>query len=249
MRAPLLLVLALLAAGCTAPEVQPDSGRDSVATDAAGLRPIEQTFTGTATGTPAMPGVSEFVMKVPSGAVGVNGTLTWNSPAPARLRLELLDPRGDVAATGWQEADGRISLATVDPPKPGEWTFRVTAQAAVNVPFSLVGRVELLVPDSNVVRDSVELGPASFYEINLIMEGNASFTLLLASGAPVRWDIHSHPPEGLKTWRSGEATEVNETFTAPERGVYSILFENPGATPVTVEYDVTGRFRMHSHGG
>lgn len=248
MRAPVLLVLMLLVAGCAAPEEAPGAARAPVATDAAGLRPVEETFTGTAMGTPVAPGVAEFKMKVPSGAVGVNGTLEWDAPA-ARMRLELLDEDGELAATGWQEADGRISLATVDPPRPGEWTFRVVAQLAANVPFTLTGRVELLVPEHNVVRDTVELGAASFYEINLIMEGNASFVFTFASDAPVRWDIHSHPPEGLKEWRAGEGAEANETFTAPERGVYSVLLENPGAVPARVDFDVVGAFRIHSHGG
>lgn len=243
-----LLVLALLVAGCAAPALEGEADRAPVSTDAAGMRPIEKTFTGSVSSPPLGSGVAEFALEVPSGAVGVNGTLTWSSPG-ARLRLELVNPRGEIAATGWQEADGRVSLATVDPAKPGTWTFRVMGQTAVNVPFTLVGRVELIVPENNLVRDTVELGAASFYEINLIMEANASFTFRLDADAPVRWDIHSHPPSGLKKWDGGESASVDTSFTAPERGVYSVLFENPGATPVRVDYEVAGRFRMHSHGG
>lgn len=247
---PLLLLLALaLAAGCLGADAPaPDAPREDVQTDAAGLRPITARFTGSALGTPVSPDVQEFRFDVPSGAVGVNGTLAWDSPA-ARFDLVLLDPRGDVAAEGYRDASGALVVATVDPPRPGAWVYRVVAETALNVPFTLEVAADLIVPEHNVIDKRMTLGQRGFYEVNLILEGNASFAFSFNSSQPLRWDIHSHPPEGLKIWQEGEAASASVAFTAPARGVYSILWENTAPLPAELAFRVDGRFRVHSHAG
>lgn len=245
-----LLVLSLLSAGCLARD--DGGGDDPLApderTDDASLRPLAETFSGTATGNPAMQGQYDFPFEVPSGAVGLNGTLSWDGPV-ARMRLELLDPSGKVAETGRADPDGRVVLATVDPPKPGTWTYRVTAIMAVNVPFTLEAVADLIVPAQNVDRQTRTLGAASFYEINLILEEGASFNFSFEATGPVKWDVHSHPPGGVKYWQEGEGESGGASFTAPSRAVYSVLFENPGAQDLTLRYEILGRFRLHSHSG
>lgn len=248
---PALVAALVLASGCISSESPPadeGQGAPDLRTDEAGLRPIEESFTGTATGTPAQPGVYEFPFVVPSGAVGLNGTLS-TSAAGARLGLALVDPDGKVAESGYRDADGNLVVATVEPPKPGEWKYRVTATLAVNAPFRLDAVAELIVPADNVDRKTMTLGAASFYEINLILEQDASFNVSFTSSGPVKWDVHSHPGGRVKYWHEDEGTEGETSFTAPERGVYSVLFENAGATDVELRYEVVGRFRLHSHGG
>jgi hypothetical protein len=248
---PAVLALLVLLPGClssseeppAAPSAQPDT-----TTDDASLRPLTQQFTGTATATPAQPYTKEFPFAVPSGAVGVNGTLSWSVPA-ARMGLELVDPDGKVVERGYQDAEGRLVVATVEPPMPGEWKYRVTSTVAVNVSFRLDAVAELIVPADNVDRQTRTVGAASFYEINLILEKDAGLNFTFSSTGPVAWDVHSHPKSGVKYWHQGRGTEAAQSFTAPERGVYSILFENEGAADVEVRYDVTGRFRLHSHSG
>ena len=248
-RLSLVLLLLALLPGCLSgeapqgPPAQPDAR-----TDDASLRPVTERFTGTATGTPAQPGAYEFAFTVPSGAVGLNGTLAFDDPA-ARLGLELVGPDGPVVERGRADADGNLVVATVEPPKPGEWKYRVTATLAVNAPFTLDAVAELIVPADNVDRRTLTLGAASFYEINLILEKDAAFNFTFSSTGPVKWDVHSHPKGGVKYWYEGEGTEGAQSFTAPDRGVYSVLFENPGATDVQLHYEVRGRFRLHSHSG
>lgn len=246
---PLVLALLVLLPGCLSGEKSPPApSTPSETTDDASLRPVTQRFTGTALGTPAQPYVKEFPFPVPSGAVGLNGTLSWSLPA-ARLGLQLLDPDGKVVMEGYRDAEGRLVVATVEPPKPGEWRYRVTSTVAVNVSFQLDAVAELIVPASNVDRQTRVVGARSFYEVNLILEKDASFNFTFTSTGPVAWDVHSHPKSGVKYWQEGRGTEASQSFTAPERGVYSILFENEGATDVEVRYEVTGRFRLHSHSG
>lgn len=247
MRLVVLLLPLVLVAGCLGGEevAPPPAGpREQVATDAASLRPIEETFTGEVSGTPVAPGVVEFEFSVPTGAVGVNGTLSWELPV-AQLGLELVDPNGEVVDTGYQEAEGRLVVATVDLPPSGTWTFRVLGETPVPTTFTLDAVAELLVPENNVVAKTVTVG--AFYEVNLIMEANATFRFAFNATQPVKWDVHSHPPEGLKYWDQGEGTTADGSFTAPDRGIYSILWENAGPVPAELSFELTGRFRLHSH--
>lgn len=217
---------------------------------------MEERFGGSATGTPAAPFVEDFSFEVPRGAVGVNGTLAWEKPpvdAPFGLadtfEFALLDPSGEVVADGYPDVNGHLIVVTVEPPKPGTWTFRVSSSVAANTPFTVDAVAELIVPENNTIVKSVELGQRSFYEVNLILEEGASFSFSFNASAPVSWDIHSHPPEGVKEWETGEGTTAATSFTAPSRDVFSILWENTGALPVELTFEVYGKFRIHSHSG
>lgn len=244
----LVLCALVLAAGCVsapAPEAAPPPDQQ---TDAAGLREITARVDGTATATPVMPFVREVPFEVPAAAVGVNGTLRVLDPV-ARFSLVLLDARGEVAAEGYRDENGDLVVVTVDPPRAGTWTFVITAQLAADAAYTLDAAAQLLVPDDNLVRRSIELGQASFYELNMILEEGATFSWAWNASAPVRWDVHSHPEGGVKIWEEGEGTSGAGSFTAPARAVYSILWENPGAFPVDLDVHVQGRFRVHSHAG
>lgn len=248
------LVLALTAGCLGADAPTPDGPRDEVETDAASTRPIAETFSGSATGTPAQPFQQDFAFEVPRGAVGVNGTLAWEKPpvdAPFGLAdtfdLALLDPDGELVAEGYSDVEGHLIVATIEPPKPGTWTFRVTAAVAASTPFTLDAVAELIVPDDNTIVKALEL--RAFYEVNLILEEGAAFSFSYNASAPVAWDIHSHPPEGVKYWEEGEGATGSASFTAPSRDVFSILWENTGALPVELSFEVRGKFRTHSHSG
>ena len=252
----LVLVLVLAAAGCFAPEAPAEGPRGETQTDAASTRPVVEQFAGSATGTPAQPFEEGFAFEVPSGAVGVNGTLSWDKPpvdAPFGLadtfEFALLDPEGEVVAEGYPDVNGHLIVVTLDPPRPGTWTFRVRSVAAANTAFTVDAVAELIVPEDNAVVKSLELGQRSFYEVNLILEEGASFSFSFNASGPVVWDIHSHPPEGLKTWEEGEGTTGGSAFTAPSRDVFSILWSNEGALPVELSFEIFGKFRIHSHSG
>lgn len=256
MRTLPLLFIAILLAGCATDAPEGEAPRNDTQTDDASTRPIVETFEGTSTGTPATPDEQAFTFTVPRGAVGVNGTLVYDAPeaplpvgAARPFELELRDPDGEVVATGYQDVEGNLIVATVEPPKAGDWTFIVRGVAAVNAGFRLDAVAELIVPANNIVAKSLSLGQRSFYEVNLILEGNASFAFSYNASAPLAWDIHSHPPAGLKEWDAGEGATGAANFTAPERDVYSILWENPGALPADLAFEITGAFRIHSHSG
>lgn len=243
----LALAVLALAAGCVGGDPAPEEGPQGDArTDDMTSRSVEADFSGTALSTPAQPAAQEFEFDVPTGAVGVNATLTWTSPA-ARFRLELVDPDGEVAATGFGEKQGQMSAATVEPPRSGTWLVRVVPTLAVNEPFKVHAVAELIVPEDNVVRQTTTLRTPGFNEANLIMEANATFTFAFNATGDVKWDIHSHPGSEVKYWDQGTAPSAEGAFTAPERGIYSILFQNQGPVPVDITFEVKGKFRLHSH--
>lgn len=249
-----LLAIALLAAGCLGPEPAPETPREDTETSEATSRPIQAQFTGSATATPAQPFVQDFPVEVPRGAVGVGGNLSWERPpidAPLGLAntfdFALVDPDGEVVDDGYTDVDGKIVVTTIDPPRPGEWIFRVSSDAALDTPFKVDTEIVLLVPEHNTIVKSLEL--RAFYEVNLILEEGDSFSFSYNSTDAVNWDIHSHPPEGVKYWEEGTGTTGASSFTAPARDVYSILWENAAALPVQLSFEVDGKFRTHSHSG
>lgn len=251
------LALALVSGCLGQPDAPDGEPRGDVRTDDASTRPVTQRFSGSATGSPVAPFDARHPFEVPRGAVGVNGTLSYARPAadiPVRaarpFALELLDPDGEVVATGYEDVEGRLVVATVDPPKPGAWTFVVrSTTTVVEMEYALDAVAELIVPEHNLVVKSVTLGQRSFYEVNLILEADSSFVFSFNASAPVRWDVHSHPPEGVKEWEAGEGTAGGASFVAPARDVYSILWENGGALPIELRFEVDGKFRIHSHSG
>lgn len=247
MRRLLALACIVLVAGCVGEDPAPQSQPQGDArTDAMSSRTLEADFSGSALATPAQPQVHDFPFAVPTGAVGVNATLEWGSPA-ARFDLVLIDPDGETAAEGYDEREGRLVAATVDPPRSGEWTLRVTASLAVNVPFTLHAVAELIVPEDNLVRQTATLRTPGFNEVNVIMEENATFTFAFNATGDVKWDVHSHPPGGVKYWDQGTGASHAGSFTAPARGIYSLLFQNQGAVPVEITFEMRGKFRLHSH--
>lgn len=242
-----IVLVTLLSAGClggTMPASE-DTPED-VATTEADLRAITASFSGTVTATPATPDVQEFFFDVPTGAVGVNATLAWQTPV-ARFGFELIDPYGELTARGYAERQGRLVVATVEPPKSGEWTLRVIGQLAIDEAFTIEAAAELLVPKDNLVRQSTQMRPGGYNEVNVIMEAGATFAFSFTSSDDVDWDVHSHPDNRVKYWEQGTGTSAESSFTAPERGIYSLMFHNPNALPVDLTFEMTGEFRLHSH--
>lgn len=246
MRRFLALLLAALAAGCVSEVPVAAPRTEDARTDDMSSRVLEADFSGSALATPAAPQAHEFPFDVPTGAVGVNATLTWTAQA-ARFQLVLVDPDGEERARGATEKAGQMSAATVDPPRSGTWTLRVVASVAVNAPFNLHAAAELIVPEDNLVRQTTTLRTPGFNEVNVIMEANHTFTFAFNATGDVKWDVHSHPGNQVKYWDQGTAASHAGSFTAPERGIYSLLFQNQGAVPVELTFEMRGRFRLHSH--
>ena len=88
---------------------------------------------------------------------------------------------------------------------------------------------------------SFGLAPGKFAEANLQMKRGATVTATFAEGsADLTWDIHSHDHSGeTKIHDHGVGGSGTVEFTAPEDGVFSILWKNGGATLSSLEVSIS----------
>ncbi|MFO1532778.1 MAG: hypothetical protein ABR562_03630 [Thermoplasmatota archaeon] len=89
---------------------------------------------------------------------------------------------------------------------------------------------------------TLEPGPDGFAEVNLVMAANATvaWSWTMTGGANY-FDVHSHAGGAVvEHVRKLDQAKDAGNFTAPKAGQYSLLWENYGAEPVSLHYEVTG---------
>ena len=237
----LVVGVTFLLAGCLAEstELSPTSTPD----DETLFRPVSYEFNDefVAGGLDAP---KTFPFQVPAGADEVAALLTWTIPG-AVLEFQLENPNGTTIATGFAETDQRRYVATPDLPMAGNWTATVTATRGVDVHFTLNMTARQGV-DHGPIRQEYTIGRGAFAEINLNMIPGDIFDYVWNADADLYFNIHFHGENGTErpVEFRGRAHEGN--FTAPDRQVYSLLWRNEGLTPVRVEADVEGDYRLHS---
>jgi hypothetical protein len=86
---------------------------------------------------------------------------------------------------------------------------------------------------------SVVLEPGAFLELNALFPAGAHLDATFVSDGPLDWNIHSHPPEGLKIHRSGRSSHDGVHFIPPAAGTYSLMFQNERSLqPVRLHLEV-----------
>lgn len=245
-RPPVLVAVVLMAAlaGCLTPDTQ--GGDTDITTDAddgTAFEPVTETFSDTFRVAPA-DGPFVYPFEVPNGTGEIEGILTWSAPG-ASLGFTLRDPDGDVQATGWGESDTHRYVTTTAPPVPGAWEAVVTASRGANVAFALDVTMREAVP-YGPIDVTYEVPARDFVEINLNMMPNDTFGFSWSSGADLYFNVHFHGEDGTERPIESTGTALAGNFTAPATEVYSLLWRNEGALPVTVEVSVDGTYRLHS---
>ena len=95
-----------------------------------------------------------------------------------------------------------------------------------------------------------DVQPGAFAEANFTMSKGSSVTVTFAKGsAGIAWDVHSHDHSGgTKIHDRGDGGDGTVEFTAPEDGVFSILWKNSGAAPTSLDVSVElgAGARIHS---
>lgn len=218
---------------------------------------VVEKFHGVLTGATAQ-GVSQaFPFEVPPGTTAIKARLAWSSPE-ANLGLVLQDPKDRVVESGFRETATTRAFATVEPPSPGRWTLRVLANRAIQEPFEAQVAVTARSADHSRIEERYQIqplvspsgvflvSPVGFAEVNLILEAGQSFNYTWTSDQPVYFNIHYHDGDQTVTSVEKRGTSDTGTFVAPERQVFSPLWENEAPTPVTVHAKVDGVFREHS---
>ena len=115
--------------------------------------------------------------------------------------------------------------------------------AACSAPPS--GLVDSAADDPN---RHIGIAPGGFTEVNLNMGSQDTVTATFETdGAALRWDVHSHPGD-VVIHDEGVAAAGLISFTAPEAGQFSVLWENQGSSAIvlTVRVDLTGTAEIAS---
>jgi hypothetical protein len=223
----ILLVVALVLAGCASPSAQ--------------TRDITLFGSAIASGAPFR---AAHPVVVPAQTSGINATLAWNGSSAA-LGMEIYAPNGSRAASAAPSSAGPLGIAVFDAPVPGTWALYVYGDVAATTGYELRIRLPEKEPVTNTMSRIADVRPGSFVELNFLMAKGATMRYTLDATKPVRWDVHSHPGSDVKTWDQGaNATHAGGTFTATEETVYSVLAMPQGETS-RVRIDVVGRIEPY----
>ena len=86
-----------------------------------------------------------------------------------------------------------------------------------------------------------QIEPGNFAEANFKMKKDSTVTVAFSKGAAdLVWDVHSHDHSGgTKIHDKGTGGDGTVEFTAPEDGVFSVLWKNNGSTGTPLDVSVT----------
>ncbi len=88
---------------------------------------------------------------------------------------------------------------------------------------------------------SFQVEPDKFAEANFKMKKGSTVTVTFSKGvADIAWDVHSHDHSGgTKIHDKGTGGDGTVEFTAPEDGVFSVLWKNGGSTATPLDVSIT----------
>jgi hypothetical protein len=86
-----------------------------------------------------------------------------------------------------------------------------------------------------------EVEPGKFAEANFEMKKGSTVTVGFEKGSgDIAWDVHSHDHSGgTKIHDQGQGGAGSVVFTAPEDGMFSVLWKNGGTTATPLDVSVT----------
>src|SRR5688572_23875125 len=103
-------------------------------------------------------------------------------------------------------------------------------------------------PASRDIFTALVVAPGEFAEIDLTMAKGAAATAVFTSTDAAAWDVHSHAGEQVTVHAEGSSAADSVRFVAERDGMYSFMWQNKGAGPLTldVELQTEGRVDLHS---
>jgi hypothetical protein len=119
----------------------------------------------------------------------------------------------------------RASCGNHEPGKCASMNAAPPSAASSDKPLSLT-RIETIAPGKAV-------------EVNLSFRSASKARATFKASGPVAWNVHSHPASGLVEHQKGTTATGEIAFEPPSPGVYSFMWKNDGATPVTLEINVS----------
>lgn len=199
--------------------------------------------TGQLTSSPLSPSASTGSFDVPAGTVTLNATLTW-TPAQTQLRMDLTAPGGQ-KVTAPNTAGGTLSVGREAPPV-GSWTYSIQSDLAVNVAWTLALKLTTVPVNEHFLAGSKTVPPGAFVEVNTEVGKGEPIMWAWSTSAPVHFNVHSHFDGQEKEHVADDSASGNGMFTNDREGGYSLMWENKGTSPVTLDYRVWGEYTLDS---
>jgi plastocyanin len=97
-----------------------------------------------------------------------------------------------------------------------------------------------------VSRSGMEVPAGKFAEANLLLRAGDTITWDWSASQVVHFNVHTHQAGGATELVAQDAASNQGSFTAPQAGGYSLLWENGGGAAVTLEYSVQGAGKVES---
>lgn len=94
--------------------------------------------------------------------------------------------------------------------------------------------------------EQVPLQRGEVHEIDFTMRADDAVRILLNASRSVRWDVHSHVGDELRTWDEGEGRVADVALRAPEEGTYSVLVRATEAGTTVLRVNITGAFELEA---
>ena len=195
---------------------------------------------GVITSSPVSPSTGGGDLLLAGSTTRVHARLTW-SPAQFALSVDLKGPSGQLvtlsSATGTAEGD-------LVAPEDGTWQFTVRADVAANAAWTLHFDVEEAPTGEGFATAHVTVQPGKFAELNMdVAEGDMVMWAWSAS-AEVHFEPHSHFDGAEQPIGPKEASSDEGHLESGRSGTYSLLWENKGSAPVTLDYRAWGDFTL-----
>jgi hypothetical protein len=191
---------------------------------------------------------SDGIFRLPQNVGKMQAIMTWDDEV-AELDLTIMGPASglDVKVV---EA-GKVTIKVIDP-AAGEYEFVITGSNAIDVDWQLNVHVSPRDGQLERITDTVTVPPGTqvnFFEINTEMPlaGNMSWTWHAREGLPIAFNVHTHFDGEVQYLVEKTAVEDDGMITADRTGGYSLMWENTGAVPVRLTYEVWGNFVVESY--
>lgn len=254
---PMRLILAALLvgatlAGCADPAPAPEEAPEAPGPAPAGDVLLGEAFhnaTGTITSLPIAVEVHGGGFEVLPNTARIDATLLWSDPV-AELSLELAAENGSAdghAGGTFPASDEGTAVADIPGPALGAWSYTIHAENAVDVEWRLVVRMATDVNVSRVISDTVTIAAGQFFEINTVMPEDGKLSWDWTSSETSDFNVHTHFDDEVQYLVEESATAHSGHVVADREGGYSLMWENPGAAPLSLTYTAWGAFEVDSY--
>jgi hypothetical protein len=196
--------------------------------------------TGQLTSTPLAPSTGSGGFDLGDATTSLEATFTW-TPAQFALSTDITGPSGQrVALSG---ANGQAQ-ATLVAPQAGPWTYAVRADAAAGVTWTLALKVQEAPTTGSFQSAHATIAPGTFVELNLDVGKDEPVHWAWSASASIHFEPHSHFDGTEQEIGPKDAAQDEGHLVAERAGTYSLLWENKGSSPVSLDYRVWGDFAV-----